>query len=131
MTDEETNASAEPETADDAQVAPEVDLPPEAAIEQAVEAPASAGASSGEADGRGLKKTRVGVVVSDSMSQTIVVKVTRRVPHPEFKKIIKRSSTFYAHDENGHAKLGDKVRIIETRPLSKLKRWRLLDVLAH
>ncbi len=81
--------------------------------------------------GRGLRKTRVGVVTSDGMSKTIVVDVVRRVPHPKFGKIIKRTTKLYAHDENGEAKTGDKVRVIETRPLSKLKRWRLVEVLAH
>ena len=80
---------------------------------------------------RALRKSRVGVVVSDKMEKTIVVEVTRRVPHPKFKKIIKSSTKFYAHDENGEAKLGDKVRIVEGRPMSKLKRWRLHEVLAH
>ena len=80
---------------------------------------------------RGLRKTRVGVVVSDKMSKTIVVNVERRVPHPKFKKIVKQSSKFYAHDENEEAVVGDKVSIVETRPSSKLKRWRLEKVLAH
>lgn len=76
-------------------------------------------------------KTRVGVVVSDKMSKTIVVEVERRVPHPQFKKIVRKTSKFYAHDEEGKAKVGDKVRIRESRPLSRLKRWTLLEVLAH
>lgn len=84
-----------------------------------------------ETRGKNTRKTRVGVVVSDKMDQTIVVSVVRRVPHPHFKKIIKRTTKLYAHDEKGEAKAGDKVRIIETRPLSKLKRWRLIEVLAH
>lgn len=79
----------------------------------------------------GLKKTRVGVVVSDKMSKTIVVEVMRRVPHPRFKKIIKRSSKFYAHDENQEASTGDKVEITECRPLSKKKCWQLTKVLSH
>lgn len=78
-----------------------------------------------------LRKTRVGVVVSDKMNKTIVVEVERRVPHPKFKKIVRRSSRFHAHDEKEEAKIGDKVRITETRPLSKLKRWRLEEVLSH
>jgi len=78
-----------------------------------------------------VRKTRVGVVVSDKMSKTIVVEVERRVPHPVFKKIVRRTSKFYAHDEDGKAKEGDKVRIEETRPMSKLKRWKLVEVLAH
>jgi len=80
---------------------------------------------------RGLRKTRVGLVVSDKMEKTIVVEYTARVPHPKFKKIIKRTKKFYAHDEKGEATVGDKVRIIECRPISKSKRWRLVEVLAH
>ncbi|HUF63560.1 MAG TPA: 30S ribosomal protein S17 [Verrucomicrobiales bacterium] len=80
---------------------------------------------------RALRKTRVGLVVSDKMNKTIVVAVVRRVPHPVFGKIIKRSTKFYAHDEKGEAKEGDKVRIVECRPLSKTKRWRLVEVLGH
>jgi len=77
------------------------------------------------------KKTRVGVVVSDKMTKTIIVEVERRVPHPQFKKIVRKTTKFYAHDEEGKAKVGDKVLIKESRPLSKLKRWTLLEVLAH
>ena len=80
---------------------------------------------------QGHRKTRVGIVVSDKMNKTIVVKVERRVPHPLFKKIVRRTSKFYAHDEEGKAKEGDKVSIEETRPMSKLKRWRLIEVLTH
>ncbi len=78
-----------------------------------------------------VRKQRVGVVVSNKMTKTIVVEVERRVPHPKFKKIIRRTSKFYAHDEESKAKVGDKVLIEETRPLSKLKRWNLLEVLSH
>ncbi len=80
---------------------------------------------------RGLRKERVGVVVSDKMDKTIVVAVVRRVPHPKFRKIIKRTTKLYAEDAKSEAKTGDKVRVIETRPSSKLKRWRLVEVLAH
>ena len=79
----------------------------------------------------GLRKTRVGIVVSTSMDKTIVVEYTNRVPHPRFKKIIKRSKKFYAHDENGEAAVGDKVSIIETKPISKKKCWKLQEVLSH
>ena len=79
----------------------------------------------------GLRKTRVGVVTSDKMDKTIVVEYVARVPHPKFKKIVKKSKKFYAHDENSTAKVGDKVRIVETRPLSKLKCWELVEVLTH
>ena len=80
---------------------------------------------------RGLRKTRVGVVTSDKMTKTIVVEVVRRVPHPRFRKIIKRTTKLYAHDEKEEATIGDKVRVMECRPLSKSKRWRLTEVLAH
>ena len=79
----------------------------------------------------GLRKTRVGVVTSTKMDKTIAVEYVARVPHPKFKKIVKKSKKFYAHDENSTAKVGDKVRIVETRPLSKLKCWELVEVLTH
>ncbi len=79
----------------------------------------------------GLRETRVGVVTSTKMDKTIVVEYVARVPHPKFKKIVKKSKKFYAHDENSTAKVGDKVRIVETRPLSKLKCWELVEVLTH
>ncbi|MBE7497391.1 MAG: 30S ribosomal protein S17 [Verrucomicrobiaceae bacterium] len=78
-----------------------------------------------------VQKTRVGVVTSDKMNKTIVVEVERRVPHPRFKKIVRKTSKFYAHDESEQAKEGDKVLIAETKPLSKLKRWSLVEVLKH
>ncbi len=80
---------------------------------------------------QGLRKQRVGNVVSIQMDKTIVVEFIARVPHPKFKKIIKRTKKFYAHDENSEAAVGDRVRIEETRPISKLKRWRLAEVLTH
>ena len=79
----------------------------------------------------GLHKTRDGVVTSTKMDKTIVVEYVARVPHPKFKKIVKKSKKFYAHDENSTAKVGDKVRIVETRPLSKLRCWELVEVLTH
>ncbi|TAG09043.1 MAG: 30S ribosomal protein S17 [Verrucomicrobia bacterium] len=78
-----------------------------------------------------LRKTRVGVVISDKMNKTIVVEHIARVPHPKFNKIVKRSKKYYVHDENGQAKIGDRVKIVETRPLSKLKCWSLAEVLTH
>jgi small subunit ribosomal protein S17 len=78
---------------------------------------------------RAARKTRVGEVISDKMNKTIVVRTTARVPHPKFGKIVKQIRRFYAHDEENKAKTGDTVRIMETRPLSKLKRWRLVEVL--
>jgi len=75
------------------------------------------------------RKERTGVVVSSKMAKTIVVKVERRVPHPRYKKIVNVSKKFYAHDAEGTAKEGDRVLIRETRPLSRLKRWELVEVL--
>ena len=74
---------------------------------------------------RNLRKTRVGVVVSDKMDKTIVVAVKDSVQHPLYKKIMKRTVKFKAHDENNECNVGDRVMIMETRPLSKDKRWRL------
>jgi small subunit ribosomal protein S17 len=77
---------------------------------------------------RGIRKERVGDVISNKMTKTIVVRVQRRFPHPRFKKVVTAYQKFYAHDEKAEAKVGDIVRIEETRPLSKLKRWRLVAV---
>src|SRR5438309_11564770 len=77
---------------------------------------------------QGLKNEKVGQVVSTKMEKTIVVEVSRRVPHPLYKRIIGKRKKFYAHDEEGTAKMGDVVRIVECRPLRKLKRWRLMDI---
>ncbi len=77
---------------------------------------------------RGTRKERVGEVISSKMAKTIVVQIERRFPHPRYKKVVTAYSKFYAHDEKAEAKVGDKVRIEETRPLSKLKRWRLVAI---
>ena len=77
---------------------------------------------------RGTRKERVGDVISNKMTKTIVVRVERRFPHPRFKKVVTAYTKFYAHDEKAEAKVGDIVRIEETRPLSKLKRWRLVAI---
>ena len=77
---------------------------------------------------RGNRKERVGEVVSNKMSKTIVVRVERRFPHAQYKKIVTAYNKFYAHDEKNEAKIGDRVRIEETRPLSKTKCWRLVEV---
>jgi small subunit ribosomal protein S17 len=87
--------------------------------------------TSAPAASRGIRKTLVGEVVSDKMDKTVVVRTVSRVPHPRFGKIIKHTAKFHAHDEKNEAKTGDKVRIAETRPLSKTKRWRLVEVLKH
>ena len=77
---------------------------------------------------RNLRKTRVGLVTSDKMDKTIVVTVTDNVKHPLYNKIVKRSYKLKAHDENNEAGIGDRVRVMETRPLSKDKRWRLVEI---
>jgi small subunit ribosomal protein S17 len=77
---------------------------------------------------RGHRKERVGEVVAARMAKTIVVRVERRFPHPRFKKVVTAYKKFYAHDEKGEARAGDRVRIEETRPLSKTKRWRLVAI---
>jgi len=80
---------------------------------------------------RGIRKTLVGEVVSDKMDKTVVVRTVSRVPHPRFGKIVKQTAKFHAHDEKNEAKAGDKVLIMETRPLSRQKRWRLVEILKH
>ena len=77
---------------------------------------------------RGHRKERVGEVISNKMAKTIVVRVERRFPHPRYKKVVTGYSKFYSHDEKNEAKVGDRVRIQETRPLSKMKNWRLVEV---
>jgi small subunit ribosomal protein S17 len=82
-----------------------------------------------ETEERNDRKVREGIVVSSSMNKTIVVAIIEKVRHPKYAKFIQRTKKLYAHDETGDAKVGDRVRVMETRPLSKLKRWRLVDVL--
>lgn len=78
---------------------------------------------------RALRKTRVGKVVSDKMDKTVVVAIETSVKHPLYKKIVKRTIKFKAHDENNECKKGDKVKIMEVRPISKDKRWRLAEII--
>jgi len=78
---------------------------------------------------RGARKSRTGLVVSDKMEKTVVVAIERRVPHPVYGKMVTRTKRLKAHDEENSAKVGDTVRIVETRPLSKTKNWRLAEVL--
>ena len=82
-----------------------------------------------EQQAQSSKNEKIGQVVSTKMAKTIVVEVSRRVPHPLYKRIVGKRKKFYAHDEQGTAKTGDVVRIVECRPLSKLKRWRLAEVI--
>ena len=80
---------------------------------------------------RATRKTRVGLVVSDKMQKTVVVALERRVPHPIYGKMVTRTRKVKAHDEENSAKTGDRVRIMETRPLSKQKRWRVVEIVAR
>jgi len=81
------------------------------------------------AEARGMRKTRIGVVVSDKMDKTIVVEIRTRVKHPLYGKIMNRTIKIKAHDENNECGIGDTVRIMETRPLSKDKNWRLVEII--
>ena len=78
---------------------------------------------------RNLRKTRIGIITSDKMEKTITVAVERRVRHPLYGKFMKKTKKYHAHDEENTARIGDRVRIMETRPLSKSKRWRLVEVI--
>lgn len=78
---------------------------------------------------RGKRKKRIGTVVNNKMQKTIIVRIDRKTKHPIYKKVIARSSKVMVHDEKNEARVGDRVRIIETRPLSKNKRWRLVEIL--
>ena len=80
---------------------------------------------------RAKRKERVGEVIANRMAKTIIVRVERRFPHPKYKKIVTGYKKLYAHDEKSEAKVGDRVRLEETRPLSKTKRWRLVEVVAR
>ena len=80
---------------------------------------------------RPTRKTRVGLVVSDKMEKTVVVAIERRVPHPVYGKMMTRTTRLKAHDEENQAKAGDTVRIMETRPMSKDKRWRLVEIVSR
>ncbi|HRD58467.1 MAG TPA: 30S ribosomal protein S17 [Ferruginibacter sp.] len=77
---------------------------------------------------RNLRKTRIGIVSSNKMDKTITVKVERKVKHPLYGKFLKKSTSFHAHDEKNECSIGDTVKIMETRPMSKTKRWRLVEV---
>ena len=85
--------------------------------------------SGSETTERTARKTRVGMVVSDKMMKTVVVSIERRVEHPVYGKMVRRTTKLKAHDEQNEAKTGDTVRIMETRPLSKDKRWRVVEII--
>ncbi len=101
--------------------------------DEVTEVPPTAGttdAAGSEEEGRvNRRKVREGMVVSDSMDATVVVAVVERVRHPRYRKTVQRTKRLYVHDAEGSAKVGDRVRVVETRPLSKLKRWRLAEIL--
>lgn len=90
---------------------------------------ATAPAAEAAPTGRAARKVRDGVVVSDAMDKTVVVAVTERVRHPRYNKFVQRTKKLYAHDETNDANAGDRVRVMETRPLSKNKRWRVVEIL--
>lgn len=95
------------------------------------EATAQAPAANQATHERGTRQELVGVVTSAKMQKTIVVKVTRTTQHPLYHRVVRSGKKYYAHDETGEARIGDTVRIVSTRPLSKLKRWRLKEVLSR
>ena|SRR4051812_26482405 len=99
-----------------------------AVTEEVAQASRLRGEQDRKPEARATRKTRTGEVISSGMNKTIVVRTVTRVPHAKFGKIVKQKKKFYAHDEENKAKPGDTVRIMETRPLSKLKRWRLVEV---
>lgn len=105
----------------------------EATDTEAVEAPAEMAVTPAvEADqGRSRRKVRVGLVVSDKMDKTVTVIVERRFSHPLYGKGVKRTTRYHAHDEKNECRVGDKVRITETRPLSKTKRWRVVELVGR
>jgi small subunit ribosomal protein S17 len=115
--------STETTAAEATSEATETDTAEVAASETATEAAAA------DQPGRHARKVREGVVTSAAMDKTIIVTVTDRVRHAKYNKFVLRTKKLYAHDESNDAGLGDKVRVMETRPLSKSKRWRLVDVL--
>ncbi|MFA6815430.1 MAG: 30S ribosomal protein S17 [Lentisphaeria bacterium] len=99
----------------------------EAEVKKA-EAEAVAGSDNCEKVERNLRKVLSGTVVGDKMDKTIIVKVDRRMTHPLYGKVVKVTKKYYAHDANNEARIGDVVKLMETRPLSKLKRWRLISI---
>ena len=109
-------------------MAPEVTAAPEAPQAPQAASPSSAAQTESSAETRGRRKVRVGVVVSDKMDKTVLVRIDRRVRHPLYKKTIARANKLAAHDENNDAHVGDMVRVVETRPLSKSKRWRVVEI---
>ena len=125
MSDETTNEAVEP-ALEAAPVEPALEAAP---VEPALEAAAVSSAPAQVETGRvNPRKVREGIVVSNKMDATLVVAVNERVSHPRYGKTVQRTKKLYVHDEKNEAKIGDRVRVQETRPLSKLKRWRLTEI---
>jgi small subunit ribosomal protein S17 len=113
------------------QLTPEGSAPEEAAVDTAETRSAAGPATAADeprAEARGRRKVRVGVVVSDKMDKTVLVRIDRRVRHPLYKKTVARANKLAAHDEHNEAHVGDLVRVVETRPASKSKRWRVVEI---
>jgi small subunit ribosomal protein S17 len=110
------------------QVTPEGSAPGEPAVGPARTGRPASGPAEPQAEARGRRKVRVGVVVSDKMDKTVLVRIDRRVRHPLYKKTVARANKLAAHDEHNDAHIGDLVRVVETRPLSKSKRWRVVEI---
>ncbi|HMF55607.1 MAG TPA: 30S ribosomal protein S17 [Pyrinomonadaceae bacterium] len=124
----ENNEDVTP-TSDETQVAEDTQAGERLAHEVAPNVDSKAGDSTGaEARKRNTRVQKVGIVASDKMQKTVVVRVDRKVLHPKYRRYVRRTSKFMAHDEIG-ATIGDKVRIVETRPLSARKRWRVVEIL--
>ncbi|HKP70469.1 MAG TPA: 30S ribosomal protein S17 [Pyrinomonadaceae bacterium] len=125
----ETQAAAETEAVE-TQAAATEEAPKKAPAKKAAKAETAAGSDDGEATAKkkGKRAEKVGVVASDKMTKTVVVRVDRLVKHPIYRKYVRKRKKFMAHDEMG-AKVGDKVKIVETRPMSAKKRWRVVEII--
>ena len=125
MSDQESTGADAAQTASEAEVTAPA---PAAAATPAAPAVPAASAPAKEPEGRGARKVREGTVISDKMDSTVVVAVIERVRHARYGKTVQRTKKLYAHDDHFEARTGDRVRVAETRPLSKLKRWRVTEV---
>lgn len=125
MSDQETQEPTTQAEAAPADTTTEMAKPETATPAKATRAKATAVEASSD---RMRRKVRTGVVVSEKMDKTVLVRIDRKVRHPLYKKTLKRSNKLAAHDENNDARVGDTVRVMETRPLSKTKRWRIVEV---
>ena len=133
MSENEKNESAVDEAAtDEAAEAEAAEAREEARVSEAMDsAPAGEATALEDESGRNRRKVRIGVVVSDKMDKTVTVNVERQFAHPLYGKGMKRTKKYHAHDENNEYRVGDTVRIAETRPISKTKRWRVLELMSR